>query len=424
MNIRCTNPALLIYLLFVYLIPAFLNWWIGHEPAFYEAPKLAPLSFIYLVILFLVTASFAFLPPISTYSAGRTEKKSEFSTGAIFFILIGILIISINGATSGFSRWRYADDGLSSALGPTQLLYVVAPNILEIILFLLIFFNHGLSRKKFLPLLMLLTVCLMLTASGIGPMVLVILAFAVMIWPESVRRLLFRPKFDSVWKIRKSTTRSLIFIIPVLSVIAIFGYLIGDSIKRGVDIVSVIEQTGFEGFRAFLIYLLERLSVQWYSLLVSLNRYVELGLQGQLENLYAPLGNAAFRLSALLGGVFDVERPVDGSIARINYGLINLYPFNDREGTTPGLIASFVIAFPAWFSPIALASYLSVYSYIQQKLRSHMGGDLSLIGEIVFLYFTVVFFSSPVDFLLIFDPLVITIIFWCYIALRRRTARN
>jgi hypothetical protein len=110
-------------------------------------------------------------------------------------------------------------------------------------------------------------------------------------------------------------------------------------------------------------------------------------------------------------------------MARINYSLINLHPFNDREGTTPGLIATFVLAFPIWLGPFALASYLWIYDTLQAGIRRRFAGRPTLFGELLLLYFSTVFFSSPVDFLLVFDPMLLTLVAWGYLALRVNRTR-
>jgi hypothetical protein len=183
------------------------------------------------------------------------------------------------------------------------------------------------------------------------------------------------------------------------------------------------DNVGQEEMGVFLDYLVGRISVQWYSLVAALHHYVEIGGADPLKNLMAPVTNAGFRFSTLTGGGLGIERPLDGSLARINYGLINLYPFNDREGTTPGLIATFVLTFPFWLGPFALAGYLWIYNRIQAGLRKRFAGQPTILGELLLLYFTAVFFSSPADFLLLFDPMLLTLFAWCYLGLIAKPKR-
>ena len=158
--------------------------------------------------------------------------------------------------------------------------------------------------------------------------------------------------------------------------------------------------------------------------MAALHSYVELDYINPLQNLMAPLNNAVFRFSSLTGGWLDMERPLDGSLGRINYLLINLYPINDREGTTPGLIATFIHTFPVWLGPFALASYLWFYDKVQKGLRYRFAGRPTFIGELVLLNFTSVFFASPADFLLLFDPMLLTLFALCYLGLNTKSEKN
>jgi hypothetical protein len=90
-------------------------------------------------------------------------------------------------------------------------------------------------------------------------------------------------------------------------------------------------------------------------------------------------------------------------LARANYLQISLYPVNPREGTSPGLIASFVMAFPLLLAIPMVGIYCAFIARMIDRLAEAMPARLSLFGHILLLYFLYVLFVSPVDFLLIVD---------------------
>lgn len=419
MNYRPGNLALFFYLLLTYIVPAAMNWATKYESPAYVNPESGVLSWIYVALLFSIVLSFAFVPAeprLNTLNARFGLECSErLPVKSLATILLILLVVATIGAASGLSRWRYLDEGLSTSLSPTTLLYVLTPNFLEVLLFVLIFFRDAtpVLHRRFL--LLLVAVCMALTASGIGPAITALLAFIAFAAPNQLRNTLFSVNSAVDTRIRSPSMWRYVFFGCVCVVFVSIAYVVGDSIKTGLELFTLIENLRESSFDTFINYLIGRLSVNWYSLVAALHYFVDSDLKGQIDNLLSPITNAWFRISALTGGFLEVERPLDGSIGRINYTLINLYPNNYREGTSPGLLASFIITFPVWLAPIALTFYLSMYHAIQKRLRRRMQGHPTWVGEVVILYLTSVFFASPVDFLQIFDPMLFSFFAWIYL---------
>lgn len=413
MRLRCANPTLLLYLAWVYALPAMLNGWLNYESEIYVNPSNGLGAWLYAGLLFFIAAAFAFRIERSMGPRPSPVRQPwQVPVKPFVTVLMIVMIVAGLGVASGLSRWRYAEEGLSGSLDLMSLLFVLAPNVLELILFALLFFHYQLSSRTLRVLLLLLTVDMALTASGIGPMLGVLLALVAAIAPETIKLILLKSNHATA---NKPKLRRLIWMLPLVGVLGVLAYSIGDAVKRGVGLSEVIETQ--DASDVFLHYLVGRISVQWYSLVAALHQMVELGVGDPLRNMMAPVTNASFRFSSLTGGWLGIERPLDGSMARINYSLINLYPFNDREGTSPGLIATFVLAFPIWLGPFSLAGYLWIYDKVQAGLRRRFAGTPTLFGELLLIYFTTVFFSSPVDFLLVFDPMLLTLVAWCYLGL-------
>jgi len=422
MNLRCTNPALLIYLAWVYVIPAFLNVWFAYESDVYVISDGGYLSWLYGGLLFAIAILFAFRP----YS--RSERRAaapiafwRFPRRTVAGVLIIAVLVGINGASSGLSQWRYSADGLSTSLDLMTLLFVLVPVLLTLILFSVLFFNHDLALGSTRRIYFTLAVCLALTASGIGPMITALLGLVAAMAPLTFRRLLFKaPRLKEVSRTSKMWFK-LIMLSPLFGGLGLLAYFVGEAIKTGSSVGDVASSVGAGEINLFLHYLLGRISVHWYSLGAALHQVLELGIVEPTRNLLAPVANAGFRISALLGGWLDIARPLDGSMSRINYAIVTINPINDREGTSPGLLASFVLAFPVWFGPFALSVYLWFYDKVQSGLRRRFAGTPTLFGEALLLYFTSMFFSSPVDFLLLFDPTLLYIFALCYLGLSSKT---
>ena len=423
MTLRLRNPVLLLYLLFTYALPAWVNWFTGYESALYVNPDSGLGSWLYAALLFTIVVAFAFRIEYRQSAAAQppAAPTPRLPVRPVFTLLALVLIVALAGAAMGLSRWRYAEDGLSSALGPTTVLYVLAPSLLEILLFALVFFRYHAKPLHRQLALLLVAACMALTASGIGPMFAALLAVIATLAPDTLRSLLFRADAAAHGRVRRLRVSRLLVFAAVSVVLAAGAYVVGDAIKTNTDLGTVVQALGDDGSDIFVNYLIGRLSVHWYSLVAALHQFVDADLGGQLGNLMAPIGNAWFRFTALTGGWLPAERPLDGSLARLNYNLINLYPFNDREGSSPGLLASFVIAFPTWLAPWALTGYLWLYNAVQKRLRQRMLGQPTWLGEVVLLYFTAVFFASPVDFLLVFDPMVFTVLVWAGMGFGQRS---
>jgi hypothetical protein len=419
MKLRCTNPTLPLYVAWVYALPATLNVWLNYESDIYVNPSNGWATWLYAGLLFFITVAFAFrIEWRESLRPAPAPLLWQVPVKPMVWILAGVLTVASLGAASGLSRWRYAEEGLSGSLDLMSLLFVIAPNVLELILFALLFFRYRISLRAMRVMMVLLTVDLALTASGIGPMLGVLLALTSAIAPETARRILLKPD-----QVTASTPklRRLIWMLPLIGSLGVLAYLAGDAVKKDVSLTEVLDTQ--DASDVFLRYLVGRISVQWYSLVAALHQMVELGVGDPMHNLLAPITNAGFRFSSLTGGWLGIERPLDGSLARVNYGLINLYPFNDREGTTPGLIATVVLTCPFWLGPVALAVYLWIYDKIQAGIRRRFAGRPTLAGELLLLYFTAIFFSSPADFLLVFDPMLLTLVAWCYLGLSAKPER-
>lgn len=422
MSYRPNNPALFFYILLTYAFPAVAIYLTKYESTQYIYPEVGFLGCIYAIFLFGITMVFSFVPERSIPKAPPPIfafiKKYYVRLVVVLLLLV---VLGVYGYVLGYTRWRYTGEPLSSSLSYIKLIFVCSPNFLEILLFVLIFFYSPIQIFRRNLLIFLTALCLGLMATGIGPAVTLLIAFFAFCSPNKFDSILFNSETSNSLRIESISTWRLFFFFCGVAISMGIAYVFGDSIKTGTTPSAVIDDLFLNGIGHFLYYLLERLSVNWYSLVASLHYFIDLDMGGQFYNLLSPILNFQFRIDAITGGAFEQVRPDDGSLARINYNLININPANVREGTTPGLLPSFILAFPPLLSPFFLTAYLIFYDSIQKQIRRRIKGNPTWIGEIIILYFTSIFFASPIDFLQIFDPMFLSLCAWIYLAYSRRS---
>mgnify|MGYP001027675611 FL=1 len=392
---------LLLYLLSAYFLPACGLFLLDFESGIYRSPALNLPELLYGLLLFAVIILLSFdrspkwrfrIPPIN-------PPHFLLEVGP----LLGLIGVTAIGFVEGLSRWRYSATGLSENLSMSSIVYVISPSIFEILLFFEVFYVRDLPEKRLQRriIVLLLSAGLALTASGIGPALVVAVALLYAIFPAQFRVLIF--KDCSSPGVGVGAKLGVIPMVRAALASLVIAFVIGEQIKTGSDAAGVASYWGDLGFRDYAGYLLERFSTAWISLRVALADYTTTSWSEVGANLWAPIGNFLFRLDLLTGGAMGFQRPYEGSLMRVNYELITLNPINEREGTSPGLIGGFVIAFPMPFSLIALAGY----TYFMRTMFNYLGaaflGAPTWIGSCLALYFFYSLFASPIDYFLIFD---------------------
>ena len=143
-----------------------------------------------------------------------------------------------------------------------------------------------------------------------------------------------------------------------------------------------------------------------------------------VSTLAYPLQTLLFRVDYLLGGPFEIVKPEVGSIAQLNYRLLTAGVLRIREGSAPGLIASFnyVLAFP--LNIVCCALYLR---WLSNRVEALLSGQrhrrLSLLGVLLLITFLQVFFQSPFDFLMLIDDAVIYMVLLVGLSVAQREVR-
>jgi len=157
----------------------------------------------------------------------------------------------------------------------------------------------------------------------------------------------------------------------------------------------------------FAHYLVERVSVYYYSVISSAEYAQGIPEYGRSASVVFPLSNMVFRLDYLLGNPFGVDRPESGkeSVQRMNVHVISKNTSNlGRSGTAPGVIAAFNYPFFFPLNIIFCALFLAwVARIFNGLLWRHREQVVSVLGLLISYMFLEHWLQSPFDLLLIFD---------------------
>lgn len=203
--------------------------------------------------------------------------------------------------------------------------------------------------------------------------------------------------------------RSFLFFFKYLSMFLIFCVLFITSyaVKWKVGFQESISLIKELDLKNYLEYLVSRLSISYYALM----NYTNLNLNyiDYIENLSITHRNLIFRFDSLIGGILDISKPAVNSINRLNYTLINNGDIDDRSGTSPGIIASFLYQFGSFLGLLLASSYVSYVFKLVDSVNK-----FSLLKLIVLFLFFQGVFKAPFQALLIFDTDFISLIIFIY----------
>ena len=229
--------------------------------------------------------------------------------------------------------------------------------------------------------------------------------------PKILSLLLTYKKTDYEFGYRNIAKLSIFAFSPILFV---FTLLIGESLKGDTGYLlsfdELLLERELETLGFFIIFIVDFLSTHLYSLL----NYIEHGVEYHsnvliINEIY---NNFLFRLNVLLGEPFSMIKPEIASVNRLNYLELSLSPFSIHEGTSPGYLASLVIAFGKYigFIIVILYSFFLVKT-LAVVLHSEFY-KINLAGAFIVCQSLLWLFASPLDFLVIFDNTTVLLIFY------------
>lgn len=339
-----------------------------------------------------------------------------YNRGRLVFAAVSLATAVIYLFT-GMNNFRYSTQTISESGSWLLIIVNVSRLLVSVDLFYLMFCDPEhpapvFSRRYFENLL--LTASLILSANGTVSMFMALATAAYSLFPRRFRQLVFVPISEP----RSARAgRGLLLAAAVVTVFAL-AWISGESIKgsaAGVldpinasaavfDRVSASQEFAIDYF----YYLIASTSTHYYSWLYTASADREIINNGTVSPIVFPLQTLLFRIDYLLGSPFHVVRPDVGSLSRLNYLMIRAGAFNDREGSSPGLLASFNYVFTSPFSSLFAVAYLVWMSRRFDALfRQAPGMQLSLGGVYLSVFFLAGVFQSPLDFVMVFDDVVV-----------------
>jgi hypothetical protein len=407
-NISAGSRLIFLYVLYAYIVPACVIFYLGYPWIYREFD----LNYVALIILFLIFTVYWIVGNFRNKKI--IPKKIRKSENLLFLLnkkkflislLFGSVLIAAFGAVFQLNGFRYLATGISESPSffLTILLALVA-SLLQFFLMVYVFYSttggEALERG-------LLALGLLLSSNGIATLLVAMLGVIHLFFPKTLRKILFIDvvSFKTLNQYRYQKIITSLFFLPMSVVLAAFAWIAGEAIKRG-ELSSVMDLVLSDELVSFAQdWIVLRVSPSYVSLLAALDEYA-LNTQWEVvqDHFFAPISTFLFRFNALAYNIFDYPRPLDGTIARINYLLITSPEFvSDREGTSPGLIASFLYCFPFPLNFMALISYLLFLQNLFSRMIGGINREMSFIGWTIFLVFMLPMLSSPFDLLLIID---------------------
>ena len=417
MKSRLPEKVFAVYVSLFYLLPG-IAFYFGFRVDFYNYPHLAVPDVVHGVLLLLAVALGLLLERETRGGMSACCGPSR-PQKWLWWLLATLIAVSSYGYFAELSGWRYSEASLSEDISLGTIAYISTPPIIEFLVFREIFFSDicGARRRASRLRALMLGLSAALSASGIGPMLLAAIVFIFGFFPDESRRIIYRRQRNTSQSGRSLFTW--LSAVPVVVSIAAAAILSGELIKTGGQLDLVIFAYEEIPAVAFVEYFVGRFSTAWVSLLNALSVHTSSPFDGVIVNLVAPLQSFFFRLDTLIGGLMSVPRPSPNTLSRINYELITATALRAREGTSPGLLATFALSAPFWLSGVLLAFYVAAVARILAKLSAVLPARATWVGCGAVLYFFSSFFSSPLDLLLIFDQSTMSVVIF-YVFIRRR----
>lgn len=384
------------YVILTYLIQ-FIFYYFGFYNEAWKTSENYFFLFVQLSSFFVLSLLFYYENPISILFDTfyyLTRHLAIFIIKHKSIIIFSCLILSVYFALNNLNSYRYSDQRLSDSVDLPLLIL----SFFKSAIFAFIYIDFDLKKqhinKNFLSLFQKIGIILLQLFSITGLTSGLMLVFSIY--------LLFA--FNSDKK-----NRFFLFFFKYLLVFLIFCtlFIISYAIKWKVDLHEASTLVQELDLKNYLDYIVSRLSTSYYALM----NYANLNLNyiDYFENITITYRNLIFRFDSLIGGVFDVSKPDINSINRLNYILLNNEFIDDRSGTSPGIIVSFLYQFGSFLGLIFASSYVS---YVFKLVDSAQ--KFSLLKLFVLIMFFQGVFKTPFQALLIFDTDFLSLIIFIY----------
>lgn len=323
-------------------------------------------------------------------------RKYTLTLAILIALTVGLIY------SPSLASFRYVDSGLSYG-GWQLILTIILKSVAAIVLLwlLTVFKSQNLNIKLTDRIsVWLLTMVLLYTVDGTGSFLSAILFLIFAVSPKFFTNLILTktntPLFSAraVWNF---------CFVPLLFIALIFlSLIIGEGIKSkefSFDVKLVIFSLKWLAVR-----IVDGVSSHYYAFVQFFDPQTYRILEKYDYPLSYYLQSSEYRMGTLLG--VEVVRPEVQSLSRLNF-LVNSFKISATEGTSPGVLASFLYILPLPLGLFAAFIYLRWVTNLIDQLFDLQGFKLSIFGGIFVLQQLLFLYQSPLDFLLIFDNSVI-----------------
>lgn len=396
------------YLSLDYLVPLSLNLVTDTDPLFRT-----PLDNGWVLSGFVILLSLGFGSCLIAMSTPRVVPKSPVPLKPIpvsaVASLAGLLVFAgAYTASTNATQWRYGGPAISQQ--SDLALIAIAQLILPVLVFWVILTDHRLILDRRLGSILVkvgLVLALVLSINGLGRALLALILGMVLLLPRQMLPVLFES--PTVERAAFTRPQRLVLIGLAIVVFAPAFLQIGVVAKSGAsaDIERSVEA------HTNVDYLINRHSVHMSSALAS----IEDGYD--YENLHIVRDSYTYRLGVIFGNQNVDNKPEIASYARkalVQYA--NFARINPRGGSSPGVMATFVMSFPFWAAAIGFMLYCFFLTKLLDFLLCRQP-RFSWLGALTFAYFPLrLVTDSPADFLLPGPVLLVLAV--VFLAARRR----
>lgn len=153
----------------------------------------------------------------------------------------------------------------------------------------------------------------------------------------------------------------------------------------------------------FTQYVVDRMSVHYYSFALTTDAPREQLTYRGVPGPLLPFATMVFRLDCLAASTFGVLKPQVSTLSQLNYKRLTRKATSAREGTSPGVIASFQYLSPLPFSIILCVLYLAFLCRMLDRLVTPGLPQMHLVGLVLVMSAYQVLLDSPFDLLLVVD---------------------
>jgi hypothetical protein len=411
MRLSNGERLILIHFAMAYWLPAIGN--VLFASAIVSSYLVMPLS-TYAVLMMVVTPflAIAMLRPLATIlpphrGRPRFQLVARLYNLARLPLAITTLGMSLVNLAAGATSYRYASTGISEGAPATLIVGIALYGLASADLFVCMFITPGsghVTKTRRLA-TWLYAASILIGANGIATLFQALLAALYTIAPSQFQRLTLFPTTANFLQRVKLTIVGVVMLLLLFIPAWIGGQIVktSSSEEMAAAAINVIGNVQDEQFRvSFPLYLLERLSSYYYAVLYTADDSAMLS-SDEVNPVWYPIRNLIFRVDYLLGSPFGFERPAITSVSHLNYQLLSRMRASDREGSSPGVLASWNYVSPAPLGIFFSAAFLVLVARWIDRVAPRRRSPWSFVGCLLVAEALRGVFQSPFDLIIVAD---------------------